>query len=69
MPSSSQPKSEERDELETAVNQAISACGGDMRATIRALIGANDYLETEVGELRKAVSHAYARGRFNAYSG
>jgi hypothetical protein len=69
MSSSSQPNSEERDELETAVNQAISACGGDMRATIRALIVANDYLESEVGELMKAVSHAYARGRFNAYSG
>ena len=69
MSSSSQPKSEERDELETAVDQAISACGGDMRGTIRALIVANEYLETEVGELMKAVSHAYARGRFNAYSG
>ena len=66
---SSQPKSEESDELESAVNQAISACGGDMRATIRALILANEYLESEVGELMKAVSHAYARGRFNSYSG
>jgi hypothetical protein len=36
MSSSSQPKSEESDELEAAVDQAISACGGDMRATIRA---------------------------------
>ena len=69
MSSSSQPNSEESDELETAVNQAISACGGDMRATIRALIVANEYLESEVAELMKAVSHAYARGRFNAYSG
>jgi len=67
--SSSQPKPEENDELETAVDQAISACGGDMRSAIRALIVANEYLETEVGELMKAVSHAYARGRFNAYSG
>ncbi len=69
MSPSSQPKSEENNELETAVDQAISACCGDMRATIRALIVANEYLETEVGELMKAVSHAYARGRFNAYSG
>ena len=69
MSSSSQPNSEERDELETAVNQAISACGGDVRATIRALIVANEYLESEVGELMKAVSHAYARGRFQSYSG
>jgi hypothetical protein len=69
MSSSSQPVSEENDELETAVDQAISACGGDTRATIRALILANDYLESEVGELMKAVSRAYARGRFKAYSG
>ena len=69
MPSSSPLKSEEHDELEAAVDQAISACGGDLRATIRALIVTNEYLETEVGELMKAVSHAYARGRFNSYSG
>ncbi|MBR1145635.1 hypothetical protein [Bradyrhizobium sp. AUGA SZCCT0431] len=69
MPSSSQPAIEPNDELEMAVEQAISACGGDMRATIRALIVANEYLETEVGELMKAVSHAYTRGRFHSYSG
>jgi hypothetical protein len=51
------------------VDEAILACSGDLRATIRALITANDYLETEVGELMKAVSHAYTRGRFNSYSG
>ena len=69
MSSSSQPKSEEHDELESAMDQAISACGGDTRATIRALLVANEYLETEVGELMKAVSRAYARGRFSSYSG
>jgi hypothetical protein len=66
---SSQPNPEETDELESEVDQAIAACGGDLRATIRALIVANEYLETEVGELMKAVSHAYVRGRFNSYSG
>ena len=43
--------------------------GGDMRSTIRALIVANDYLESEVSELMKAVSHAYVRGRFQTYPG
>jgi len=57
------------DGLEAAVDDAIGACGGDLRATIRALIVANDFLETEVAELMKAVSHAYARGRFHSYSG
>lgn len=55
--------------LDAAMDQAIAACGGDLRATIRALIIANDYLETEVTELMKAVSHAYARGRFHSYCG
>jgi hypothetical protein len=56
-------------ELEAAVDQAIAACDGDLRATIRALIVANNFLESEVSELMKAVSHAYARGRFHSYSG
>ncbi|MBO4228099.1 hypothetical protein [Bradyrhizobium neotropicale] len=61
--------SEDIDGLEAAVDEAIATCGGDMRATIRALIVANDYLENEVSELMKAVSRAYVRGRFNTYSG
>jgi hypothetical protein len=69
MSASPQPETEPNDGLEAAVEQAISSCGGDMRATIRALIVANEYLETEVSELMKAVSHAYTRGRFNSYSG
>jgi hypothetical protein len=69
MPASSQSDIEEGDGLEASVDQAIAACGGDVRATIRALIVANEFLESEVGELMKAVSHAYARGRFHAYSG
>ena len=56
-------------ELENAVDQAIIACGGDLRATVRALIVANNYLEGEVAELMKAVSRAYVRGRFKTYSG
>ena len=67
--SSPQPNTNDNDGLEAAVDQAITACGGDMRSTIRALIVANEYLENEVAELMKAVSHAYARGRFQTYSG
>ena len=73
MYSPAQPNTEEGaedgDGLEAAVDQAISACGGDLRSTIRALIVANEYLEQEVTELMKAVSRAYARGRFRSYSG
>jgi hypothetical protein len=69
MPSSSQPDVQDADALEAAVDQAIAACHGDMRSTIRALIVANEYLESEVTELMKAVSHAYVRGRFHTYTG
>jgi hypothetical protein len=69
MPLHAQPDLATDAELKAAMEQAIAACGGDMRATIRALIVANNYLEDEVTELMKAVSHAYTRGRFQTYSG
>jgi hypothetical protein len=68
MSSVSQPN-EQDDGLEAAVDQAIAACDGDLRATVRALIVANNFLESEITDLKKAVSHAYVRGRFRTYSG
>jgi len=62
MSSVSQPN--DQDGLEAAVEQAIAACDGNTRAAVRALIVANNFLESEMGELKKAVSHAYTRGRF-----
>jgi hypothetical protein len=44
MSSGSKPNTQDADGLEAAVDQAIAACGGDMRSTIRALIVANEYL-------------------------
>lgn len=35
--------SEDETQLEAATDQAIAACGGDLRSTIRALILANDF--------------------------
>ncbi|MET4072600.1 stage V sporulation protein SpoVS [Bradyrhizobium sp. S3.2.6] len=57
------------DRLEAAADQAIAACGGDVRDALKALIVANEYLESEVCELMQAVSHAYVRGRFKTYNG
>jgi hypothetical protein len=68
MSSVSQPDQQD-DGLEAAVDEAIAACGGDTRAAVRALIVANNFLESEMAELKKAVSHAYTRGRFRSYSG
>jgi hypothetical protein len=64
----SQPTSEP-DRLEAAADEAIAACGGNARDAVKALILANEYLESEVCELMQAVSHAYARGRFKTYTG
>ena len=68
MSSVSQPNQQD-DGLEVAVDEAIAACGGDPRAAVRALLVANNFLESEVAELKKAVSHAYTRGRFRTYTG
>jgi hypothetical protein len=38
------------------------ACGGNPRDAVKALLVANEYLETEVRELQAAVSSGYARG-------
>jgi hypothetical protein len=57
------------DRLETAADEAIAACGGNARDAVKALILANEFLESEVCELMRAVSHAYTRGRFKIYTG
>ena len=64
----SQPISEP-DRLEMATDEAIAACGGNPRDTVRALIVANEFLEVEVCELMQAVSHAYARKKFKTRAG
>jgi hypothetical protein len=57
------------DRLDAAADQAIAACGGGARDAVKALIVANEFLESEVCELMQAVSHAYKRGRFKTYTG
>ena len=69
MSSESLPNGRDVRELDAAIDDAIVACGGDLRATIGALIVANSFLEFEIEELQKAVSHAFTRGRFQTYAG
>jgi hypothetical protein len=70
MPQSAAPNSQgDAYRLEAATDQAIAVCGGDVRAALKAMIVANEFLESEVRELTQAVSHAYARGRFKPYNG
>jgi hypothetical protein len=45
---------------ERACDQAIAMCDGNLRSTIKALIMANEYLESELQELQAAVSSGCA---------
>jgi hypothetical protein len=47
------------DRLEAAANEAIAAYGGNACDALKALIIANEFLESEVCELMQAMSHAY----------
>ena len=70
MPQSAAPNPQaDANRLEAATDQAIAACGGDASEAVKALIVANEFLESEVCELMQAVSHAFARGRFKTYTG
>lgn len=58
-----EPTTPETDELEATVQAAINACDGDLRATIRALVIANAFLEDELAQAVPAVSYGYSKGR------
>lgn len=48
---------------ELACDRLIAMCNGDPRSTIKALILANEYLETELSELRTKASSLGAMAR------
>jgi hypothetical protein len=64
MSSAPNPQSD-ADHLEAATDQAIEACGGDPREAVKALIVANQFLETDLEKLKAAVSMGYARGKLS----
>jgi hypothetical protein len=49
------------DHYEQACDQAIAMCGGNLRGAIKALIMANEYLETELEELQASMSGGLTR--------
>jgi hypothetical protein len=53
--SESSSLSDDVSRYEQACDQAIAMCDGNMRSTIKALIMANEYLESELSELQAAV--------------
>jgi hypothetical protein len=63
LPSSAPDLQADGDRLDVATDQAIAACGGNARDTVKALLVANEYLEAEMQQLRAAVSSGYARAK------
>jgi hypothetical protein len=55
-------QAEETDKYEDAVDQAIAACRGDVRAAVKALLIVNEFLEQEFEQLSAQVSKGYSRG-------
>jgi hypothetical protein len=55
--------------MEPATDQAVAACAGDLRATVRALIAAVEFLEAETeGQVSPSFRRGVKFGRFNTYS-
>ena len=53
---------------EQACDQAIAMCDGNLRSTIKALIMANEYLETELEELQAVISAGCVPARASSAS-
>jgi hypothetical protein len=51
---------------EVACDQAIAMCDGNLRSTIKALIMANEFLETEVAELQDALATCFTQAKNDA---
>jgi hypothetical protein len=51
------------DPNETAIDQIVAACNGDLRGALKALLLVNEHLEAELAQL-----HAAAQGEFTGGS-
>ena len=53
------------DPNETAIDQIVASCNGDIRGALKALLLVNEQLETELAQLYAAVGHGagFERGR------
>jgi hypothetical protein len=47
-----------RANYETVINDAIEACHGDLRGTLKALLMANEYLENALADAQSALQFA-----------
>jgi hypothetical protein len=66
MPAASEARATTPAGLDAAADQAITACGGDAKEAVKALLVANDFLQAQLDELMAKISTGYARGRLPA---
>ena len=57
---SASPTAFDNSHYESACDQAIAMCAGNLRSTIKALIMANEFLEAELIELQAAIGSGCA---------
>lgn len=50
--------------LERLADEAVAACGGDLRATVKALVADNVDLQRELDFASLAMSYGFSRGWF-----
>ena len=50
-------------DLDAAAEQAIAACDGDLRAAVKSLIVANNYVTKELEFAWQQISPGYSRGK------
>lgn len=63
---SSEPEPAERDPFDVSdaeIDEALAACDGDARATIRALLVGQAYLEQEMSRIQADASSGFRRRR------
>ncbi|MGA2994622.1 hypothetical protein [Bradyrhizobium sp.] len=47
---------------ETAIDEIVARCNGDIRGALKALLLVNEQLETELAQLHAAVAHGGSTG-------
>lgn len=65
LPTTCRSTAPEPDDIETAVDQAIAVCDGDVRAALRAALIYNEFLERKLDQFRSMVSSGYTRGQIS----
>jgi len=64
MAQSAARESRPENDLERLADDAVSACGGDLRATVKALVADNIGLQKELDFASLAMSFGFSRGWF-----